>query len=366
MKIQNTLLAAALMIACTSAYSAEPAEPTEAERALARKELDAARDELRVLTRRIADLSMQLGDHGPRAFAFEFAGEPRRALIGVVLEPDADGARIAAVTPGSPAAKAGLKPGDLIVAVNGKAMGKSREAVRAVRDSIGALEAGAELTLRYQRDGKTTDAKMVAERREPGDWLGMLDLPPGHAPHARRHGGPERIERNIEIIMKDGEKTVREVHGGDRGRMREHLRFIAGGLELNLTSLNPELGKYFGASSGVLVLENAQGKLPQLKAGDVIQAIDGQSADSVPGAMRLLTAKAPGQVLNVEVLRERKKTVLAIEAPERDALFFPPPPPPPPPPPAPPVAPAPPAPPAPPPPPTAALREGAPFERNDA
>ena len=101
MKIKPTLLAAALMIACAGAFGAEP---NEAERANARKELDAARGELRELTRRIAELSMQLGDHGPRAFAFEFAGEPRRALIGVVLEPDENGARIAAVTPGSPAA----------------------------------------------------------------------------------------------------------------------------------------------------------------------------------------------------------------------------------------------------------------------
>jgi hypothetical protein len=141
--------------------------------------------------------------------------------------------------------------------------------------------------------------------------------------------------------------------------MREHLRIIAGGgLDLNLTSLNPELGKYFGADSGVLVLENEGGKLPQLKAGDVIQVIDGQPVDGVPGAMRLLTAKAPGQVLNVEVLRDRKKTVLAIEAPERDELFFRVPAPP-----APPAAPAPPAPPAPP---KAALREGMHFEWTEA
>ncbi|MBK6729150.1 MAG: PDZ domain-containing protein, partial [Xanthomonadales bacterium] len=283
MKLKPTLLAAALMLACTPAFCAEP---NETERANARKELDAARGELRELTRRIAELSMQLGDHGPRAFAFEFAGEPRRALIGVVLEPDENGARIAAVTPGSPAAKAGLKPGDLIVAINGKATGKSRAAVDAVRDNIGALEAGTEVTVRYQREGKTVDAKMVAERREPGDWLGMLDLPPGHAPHAPMHGGPGRVQRDIQIIMKDGEKIVRQMQHGEPGPMPEHLRFIAGGLDLNLTSLNAELGKYFGASAGVLVLENEGDKLPQLKAGDVIQVIDGQPAESVPGAMR--------------------------------------------------------------------------------
>mgnify|MGYP001765784121 CR=1 FL=1 len=358
MTLKPTLLAAALMLACSPLFAAEL---SESERAAARQELDAARGELRELTKRIADLSMKLGDHGPRAFAFEFAGEPRRALIGVVLSPDEQGAKIAAVTPGGPAAKAGLKAGDVILDINGSAVGKQRAAVDRVRDSIGALEAGTEVKVRYQRDGKTAEAKLVAERREPGDWVGMLDLP-DLAPLAKLEGLPERIERNVEVIL-DGKRGAapHALHLRERGPMREHLRIIAGGgLDLNLTSLNPELGKYFGASSGVLVLENEGGKLPQLKAGDVIQVIDGQPVDGVPGAMRLLTAKAPGQVLNVEVLRDRKKTVLAVEAPERDELFFRVPPPAPP---APPAAPAPPAPPAPP---KAALREGMHFEWTDA
>ena len=354
MNLKPTLLAAALMLACSPTFAAEM---SEAERAAARKELDAARGELRELTKRIADLSMQLGDHGPRAFAFEFAGEPRRALIGVVLAPDELGAKITAVTPGGPAAKAGLTSGDVILAINQKAIGKQRAAVDGVRETVGALEAGTEVSVRYQRDGKVAEAKMVAERRDPGDWVGMLDLP-DMAPHARIKDGAPRIERDVQIIVDGKNGHGRHaLHALERGPMGEHLRIITGGgLDLNLTSLNAELGKYFGASGGVLVLDNAGGKLPQLKAGDVIQVIDGQPVDSVPGAMRLLTSKAAGQMLNVEVLRERKKTVLAIEAPERDALFFPAPP-------APPAAPAAPAPPAPP---KAALREGMHFEWKEA
>ena len=349
MNLKPTLLAAALMLACSPIFAADL---SESERAAARKELDAARGELRELTKRIADLSMQLGDHGPRAFAFEFAGEPRRALIGVVLAPDEGGAKITAVTPSGPAAKAGLKAGDVIVSIDQKAIGKNRAAVDAVRETIGALEAGSDVTVRYLRDGQTAEAKMVAERREPGDWVGMLDLP-DLAPHAGPDGRTPRIERDVQVII-DG-KGRHGRHAGmpaAHGRVGEHLRIIAaGGVDLNLTALNPELGKYFGASGGVLVLDNEGGTLPQLKAGDVIQVIDGQPVDGVPAAMRLLTAKAPGQTLNVEVMRERKKVVLAIEAPERDDLFFRVPP-------TPPAPPAPPAAPAPPAPPKAALHEG--------
>ena len=318
MKLKPTLLALALCACFGSAYAGDTPKP-DAE--AARQQLDKARAELHDLTRRIAELSAQLGDHGPRAFAFEFAGEPRRALIGVVLAPDEHGAKIAAVTPGGPAAKAGLKAGDLIVAVNGKTMGKSSAAVDAVRDTIGALEAGAEVALRYQRDGKTLDAKLVAERREPGDWVGMLDLPP-MAPHAKIEGLP-RIERDVRVIVDGAMDGMPKMRQFKMGPMGEHLRFLGdGGLDLNLTTLNAALGKYFGTDQGVLVLENEGEKLPQIKAGDVIQIIDGKPVDSVPDAMRQLTAKEPGQMLNVEVLRERKRVVLAIEAPERDELFF--------------------------------------------
>lgn len=61
------------------------------------------------------------------------------------------GAVIAQVTPGSPAAQAGLKPGDIVTAVNGQAVRDSG----AFRNAIGLLRVGKQVKLDILRDGRT-------------------------------------------------------------------------------------------------------------------------------------------------------------------------------------------------------------------
>src|SRR5438445_6170157 len=67
----------------------------------------------------------------PRGFSYNFTTE-NHGRIGVVVnmaanaDSDKIGARIAAVTPGGPADKAGLKAGDVITKFNGTALGSAR------------------------------------------------------------------------------------------------------------------------------------------------------------------------------------------------------------------------------------------------
>ncbi|MCL5801338.1 MAG: PDZ domain-containing protein [Gammaproteobacteria bacterium] len=61
------------------------------------------------------------------------------------------GAVIAQVTPGSPAAQAGLKPGDIVTAVNGQAVRDSGT----FRNAIGLLRVGKQVKLDILRDGRT-------------------------------------------------------------------------------------------------------------------------------------------------------------------------------------------------------------------
>jgi Do/DeqQ family serine protease len=97
-------------------------------------------------------------------------GEIRRGLLGVnfdnidreiakTLDLDVEGgALITRVFPESAAEKAGLKVGDIIVAVNGETITSGTE----LRNTIGLMRSGDEVDLRYLRDNKshTTSAKL--------------------------------------------------------------------------------------------------------------------------------------------------------------------------------------------------------------
>ena len=378
MKLRHSLLAMALMSALPFCAFADAL--TDAEMSKARADLKLARDEMRDVSKRIAELSAQLGEGGPQAFAFRYLNEPKRAMVGIVMVPDAKGVRIGAVTPGGPAAKAGMRAGDVLTAVNGKALparnSKDGDApVDSARSLLGDLQEGQSVKLSVLRDGKTQQFDLKAERRESWDWAGMLDSIPdigaALAPLAQIHRDGDRKE--IEIIINGERLTPPDANaGGDAhvfhfesgdGRHGERVERIVRQFRngtpwasLNLSMLNPELGRYFGTERGVLVLDTSATTLKELRPGDVIHVVDGQPADSVSGVMRALSRKQPGQTINVEVWRDRKRQVLAVTAPERDHFMFsiPPPEPPTPPAPAPRAAPAspaaPPAPPTPPPP----------------
>jgi len=78
-----------------------------------------------------------------------------------------DGVLVSSVDEGSPAAKAGLKAGDVIVKLNGSAVGDAS----ALGGAVARLEAGTPATITVQRDGRALDLKVTVEgtrsRRAP-------------------------------------------------------------------------------------------------------------------------------------------------------------------------------------------------------
>ncbi|MGH2844671.1 MAG: S1C family serine protease, partial [Thermoleophilaceae bacterium] len=72
-----------------------------------------------------------------------------RPFLGVTSAPDPSGAEIQGVTPGSPAERAGLQAGDVIVGVDGSPVQDPDDVSRLV----GALEPGDEVRVEVRRDG---------------------------------------------------------------------------------------------------------------------------------------------------------------------------------------------------------------------
>ena len=101
-------------------------------------------------------------------------------------------------------------------------------------------------------------------------------------------------------------------------QIREFRRFWPGDFGgMELASITPKLGAYFGASDGVLVVQAPQNAAFKLEDGDVIQTIDGRKPEDGAHAMRILRSYKSGEKLKLAVLRQRKPVTLAITMPER-------------------------------------------------
>ncbi len=336
----------------------------------AQAQLREAREELSRAAARYAELSSKT--KGVREsiaplseiHALRFIGADDHARIGVVLMPSAKGAVVSAVSPGSPADKAGLRSGDNLISINGKklpssslksAMGEDIDwvdgddpGVRAARLALSALKDGQFVVLDVDRQGKTISFNVRAEKRDDWQWpkfAGMTgnsalkDLTElEHNISVFQHeNGPnsehiiiKRVNPQQAEQMKNLSAQLQEKIGAARARIvtlnHDDWR------QLHLSSLSPELGRYFGTTRGVLVLERGGKGFTELQAGDVLLSVSDKPVDQVSEAVRGLTMQKAGSAIEVQIMRDKKLQTLRVVAPEHGALFAPPPPPPPPPP----------------------------------
>jgi hypothetical protein len=100
--------------------------------------------------------------------------------------------------------------------------------------------------------------------------------------------------------------------------VRQFRAFVPGGFGgMELASLTPKLGAYFGTNEGVLVVQAPGDAAFKLEDGDVIQSIDGRKPDDGAHAMRILRSYRSGEKVSLNVLRQRKPVTLAVTMPER-------------------------------------------------
>ena len=102
-------------------------------------------------------------------------GEVRRGRLGVQMQdiPGREGAQIAQVQPGSPAAAAGLREGDLVTAVNGRPVRGASE----LRAQLGVIPAGETVELRVQRGSEAHSVRARIAEIEQRHAVGGETIP---------------------------------------------------------------------------------------------------------------------------------------------------------------------------------------------
>jgi serine protease Do len=99
-----------------------------------------------------------------------------QALLGL---PSHSGGIVLSILPGGPAEKAGIKPGDVVLGLNGRTPRDVRELLR----DLGASAPGSTISLRVWSGGRISDVDMVV-----GEWNNSAFDPAGPQPEADRGG----------------------------------------------------------------------------------------------------------------------------------------------------------------------------------
>jgi serine protease Do len=189
----------------------------------------------------------------------------------------------------SPAAKAGLKTGDVIVEFDGERVRSVRQFSRLVSET----PAGRTVTAAVMRDGQRMSMSVTPRegsnlRLLEGDrWFGVAPAIPARPPSPPPTPFPPSLES---FVWRSGNR-----------------------LGITITDLSPQLAEYFGTKDGVLVSAvdaNSAAAKAGVKAGDVITSVNGSSVESGSELRRRLNSVDPGEEFSLGIMRDKRAMTL--------------------------------------------------------
>ena len=201
------------------------------------------------------------------------------------------GVEIKSVSKDSPAAKAGLKEGDVVLEFNGQAVQGTEQFQRLVRE----IPPGREVKLTVWRGGSTQTVTATLETRK-GATI--------HTDDGEFHFSMP----NITIPMPD----IPRFEMSWRNPM----------LGIDGESLNSQLAEFFGVKDGVLVrsvVKNSAADKAGIKAGDVITKVDASNITSVREITTALRGLGSKKTFPVTVIRNKKEMAITVTIEERSS-----------------------------------------------
>lgn len=338
----------------------------DAEMAKMNEELNHARRQLNETSREISRVNREVARARSRSgtsnYVFQIDDRP---VIGVILG-DADdvGIKVLGVSPDGPSERAGIKQGDVIIAIGGRVLaavdetGDVRHGLSVALEDIKATEP---VIVSVERGDQTLDLTVIPELREPLVWSSVIRFPTAPVSPINPHTASKptkviRIERivvpeidtealtehiermRIDIdarrLMMEASRGISSGHDfefefhelSEMGDFALHDANLWFGLPmargLKLAEVNAGLGEYFKTDRGVLVLNARDDNDLQLESGDVILQVGETEVNSPAEFMRALRDFEAGQEFDIDIKRNRKNRTLQTTMPERRTSFF--------------------------------------------
>lgn len=236
------------------------------------------------------------------------------------------GVLISGVESGSPADKAGIRRGDILIRLDGKTVDSAADLVAAVR----GRSAGDNVNLSVWRDGREVPLRLaLGERREVVRERRVVREYGEEAPKAPKPPKAPKAPKRMELRWHgdDGEEHI-VIPMPDADEIQRHMEMFTARprLGVQLQDLSPELGAYFERPDGrgvlvTSVIEDTPAENAGLKAGDVIIELDGEGVDDAAELREELAEKEAGPV-RVTVLRKGQRQTFTAELEERFAMSW--------------------------------------------
>jgi C-terminal processing protease CtpA/Prc len=227
---------------------------------------------------------------------------------------DSIGAELSSVVDDGPAAEAGLRAGDIITRAQGEALARTTRRGPSPGNRLieikDELEVGDTLHIEYRRGAETRTADIVLDDLGDSawayaDWTDWTDEP-------RVVVAPQiDVEPRGRISVRTP-RLVTELYTG----------LMSGWLDVELVTLDEDLGRYFGTSEGLLVIKGSEEDELDLRSGDVILNVDGRKPTSQSHLVRIMRSYEAGEELNVEIMRNQGRQVIVLQVPERESNSF--------------------------------------------